>query len=395
MFENLPAWFTLYLPEIAFALIVVIGAFLVELLIGHIYKNYRQKHGTSQGTQLTESALKIFVFVVAIFLLLASIPGLSANAVRLVLGAVGVILALSSTTLIANAVSGVVVKMMSQYNVGDMVKIAGNFGKVSEIGALQTELQMPKRGLVKLPNSLVLKEAIFNYTAQKYIIHVPITLGYNIPHKKVEKLLIQAAKDTGLKNPFVFVLELGNNWVKYEANGLLEDTDKMVIVESNLRKNILDRFNSAGVEILSPDYINLKKFPLSQKTIPPKTKRISKEEFIKEDKNAESVMFAKAKEEEETAKRTEMDKVKILEAMKEKMSERNRIAVWVKSKGLRITAWTKPEDIIEKLATSKKITLAEMKEFFGKTEDDLKKEKEVKKKKSSKKKKASKFAIKI
>ena len=117
--------------------------------------------------------------------------------------------------------------------------------------------------------------------------------------------------------------------------------------------------------------------------------------FIKEDKNAESVMFAKAKEEEETAKRSEMDKVKILEAMKEKMSERNRIAVWVKSKGIRVTAWTKPEDIIEKLATSKKITLAEMKEFFGKTEDDLKKEKEVKKKKSSKKKKASKFAIKI
>jgi small-conductance mechanosensitive channel len=395
MFENLPAWVLIYLPDIVFALIVIIGAAFIEFGISKIYRSYRKSHSTKQGAQVTETALRVFVFIVAAVLLLASIPGLSSNAIRLVFGAIGIILALSSTTLIANAVSGVVVKMMSQYNVGDMVKIAGNFGKVSEIGSLQTELQMPKRGLVKLPNSLVLKEAIFNYTAQKYIVHVPITLGYNVSRNQVEKLLIAAAKDTGLKNPFVFVLELGNNWVKYEANGLLEDTDKMVIVESNLRKNILDRFNSAGVEILSPDYINLKKFALSKKILPPKSHKASKEEVIQDAKKAESVMFAKAKEEEESAKRHEMLKVKILEAMKEKMSERNRIATWVKSKGIRVTAWTKPEDIIEKLATSKKITLAEMKEFFGKTEDDLKKEKEVKKKKSSKKKKASKFAIKI
>jgi len=308
---QLSSWVLNYMPDIAFAIIVIIGAGLIEFFIGRIYKTYRKQHGTKQGAQMTETALRVFVFIVAVVLLLASIPGLSSNAIRLVFGAIGIILALSSTTIIANAVSGVVIKIMGQYSVGDMVKIGGNLGKVSEIGTLQTELQMPKRGLVKLPNSLVLKEAIFNYTAQKYIVHVPVTLGYDIDRRTVEKLLVKAVKDTGLKNPFVFVLELGSNWVKYEANGLLEDTSKLVIIESNLRKNILDKFNSAGVEILSPDYLRLKKIPPKKKVLPAKMrgKMPEKREVDRESKEAEDVMFKKAKEEEEHAKRNEMDRI--------------------------------------------------------------------------------------
>jgi len=384
---QLSSWVLNYMPDIAFAIIVIIGAGLIEFFIGRIYKTYRKQHGTKQGAQMTETALRVFVFIVAVVLLLASIPGLSSNAIRLVFGAIGIILALSSTTIIANAVSGVVIKIMGQYSVGDMVKIGGNLGKVSEIGTLQTELQMPKRGLVKLPNSLVLKEAIFNYTAQKYIVHVPVTLGYDIDRRTVEKLLVKAVKDTGLKNPFVFVLELGSNWVKYEANGLLEDTSKLVIIESNLRKNILDKFNSAGVEILSPDYLRLKKIPPKKKVLPAKMrgKMPEKREVDRESKEAEDVMFKKAKEEEEHAKRNEMDRIKLLESMKAKMGERNRIADWTKSKGIRVSTWTKPEKIIEMLATSPKITVADLKEFLEKSDDDIEKEKqEANKNKKSK-----------
>jgi len=384
---SLPVWIMTYLPDIAFAIIVIIGAGLIEFFIGRIYKTYRKRHGTKQGAQMTETALRVFVFIVAVVLLLASIPGLSSNAIRLVFGAIGIILALSSTTLIANGVSGVVIKIMGQYSVGDMVKIGGNLGKVSEIGTLQTELQMPKRGLVKLPNSLVLKEAIFNYTAQKYIVHVPVTLGYDVDRRTVEKLLVKAVKDTGLKNPFVFVLELGSNWVKYEANGLLEDTSKLVIVESNLRKSILDKFNSAGVEILSPDYLRLKKVPPKKKVIPAKVKgkMPEKREIDRESKKAEAVMFKKAKEEEEHAKRQEMERIKLLDSMNAKMSERNRIANWAKSKGIRVSPWVKPESIVERLATSAKITVADMKEFLEKSDEDIEKEKqETEKKKKSK-----------
>jgi len=344
MFENLGSWFFAYLPDIVFAIIVVVGAGLIEFLISWIYKGYRKKYGTKQGAQVTETTLRIFVFFVAVILLLSSIPGLSSNAVRLVFGAIGIILALSSTTIIANGVSGVVIKIMGQYRVGDMVKIAGNLGKVSEIGTLQTELQMPKRGLVKLPNSLVLKEAIFNYTSRKYIVNVAITLGYDIDRKLVEKLLIAAVKDTKLKNPFVFILELGNNWVKYEANGLLEDTTKLVIVESNLRKNILDRFNSAGIEILSPDYINLKK----KKVLPPKRRKMKSEvnEVAQESRQAEAVMFEKAKMEEEKVKRDEMTKLNIFEGMKAtiiqskgmwyKIQREDRRLGWIEKKDVEI-----------------------------------------------------------
>ncbi|MDP7282322.1 MAG: mechanosensitive ion channel [Candidatus Undinarchaeales archaeon] len=389
MFENMPVWFVTYLPNIAFALIVMVGTIFIEFIIGWIYRNYKQKYGAKQGAQLTETALRIVVLFIGILILLSTIPGLSSNAVRLVFGAIGIILALSSTTIIANSVSGVIIKMMGQYRVGDMVKISGILGKVSEIGTLQTELQNPKRGIVKLPNSLVLKDVIFNYSTRKYIVNVPVTIGYDIDRRKVEKLLMQATKDTGLKNPFVFILELGNNWVKYEANGLLEDTSKMVIIESNLRKNILDRFNSAGIEILSPDFVSLEQVPKGKKMLPPEKARKLKQDIGEEKaeaKKTEDVMFEKAKQEEEQAKRDELTKQNILEAMNAHMKERNRIADWVKSQGVKVGAWTKSEKVIEQIATSNKISVTSLKEFLGKSEEDLKKDKETKDKKKSKKK---------
>jgi|TARA_Y100000034_G_scaffold136696_1_gene214999 small-conductance mechanosensitive channel len=381
-------WLLTYMPNLIFAAVIILGTVIIEFLIGRIYKSYRKKYGTKQGVQLTETALRVLVLFVGILLLLSSIPGLSSNAVRLVFAAIGVILALSSTTIIANGVSGIVIKMMGQYRVGDMVKIAGNIGKVSEIGALQTELQNPKRGIVKLPNSLVLKDVIFNYSTRKYIVNVPVTIGYDVDRRKVEMLLVSAVKDTGLKNPFVFVLELGNNWVKYEANGLLEDTTKLVIVESNLRKNILDRFNLAGIEILSPEYVTLEKISATKKILPPKTKKrsakLDKQEVAQEAKKAEDVMFEKAKVEEEQAKRDELTKQKILEAMKEHIEERNRVADWMKTQGSKVSVWKKPEAMIEQIATSSKITVAELKNFFGKSEAEMEKEKVAKEKKKKK-----------
>jgi hypothetical protein len=55
--------------------------------------------------------------------------------------------------------------------------------------------------------------------------------------------------------PFVLQTSLDDNYVSYEINAYSKEAKKMALIYSDIHKNILDVFNTAGVEILSPQYI--------------------------------------------------------------------------------------------------------------------------------------------
>jgi len=80
-----------------------------------------------------------------------------------------------------------------------------------------------------------------------------------VPWNQVEKLLIEAAsKSMHIEPepvPFVLQTSLDDNYVSYEINAYSKEAKKMALIYSDIHKNILDVFNAAGVEILSPQYI--------------------------------------------------------------------------------------------------------------------------------------------
>jgi len=83
-------------------------------------------------------------------------------------------------------------------------------------------------------------------------------------------LLIAAALGTCrlLKEPKPFVLEttLDDFYVSYEINAYTDEPRSMPLIYSELHQNIQDRFNEAGVEIMSPHYSQLRDG--NQTTIP-------------------------------------------------------------------------------------------------------------------------------
>ena len=89
-----------------------------------------------------------------------------------------------------------------------------------------------------------------------------MTIGYDIPWRKVHELLIDAAKNTTytLEEPEPFVLQtnLGDFYISYQINVY---TDKPILqakIYSELHQNIQDKFNEAGIEIMSPHYSNIR-----------------------------------------------------------------------------------------------------------------------------------------
>jgi len=103
---------------------------------------------------------------------------------------------------------------------------------------------------------------ILNYTKSvkgSYItIYSTVTIGYDVPWKKVHELLISAAMNsTGiLKEPIPFVLQtsLDDFYVSYQINAFTNEDKILPKIYSDLHQNIQDEFKNSNIEIMSPHY---------------------------------------------------------------------------------------------------------------------------------------------
>jgi len=88
--------------------------------------------------------------------------------------------------------------------------------------------------------------------------HSEVNIGYGVPWRQVEALLLEAANRTPnlLKEPppYVIQLKLGEFAVTYQIDGFTDRADMMQWIYTDLHRNILDQFNEHGVQIMTPAY---------------------------------------------------------------------------------------------------------------------------------------------
>jgi small-conductance mechanosensitive channel len=109
---------------------------------------------------------------------------------------------------------------------------------------------------------MVLASHIINYSAAAaeggVILHTTVTIGYDTPWRQVQELLLSAAEKTDglLSTPTPFVLQTALNdfYVSYQLNAYTDKPAIMARTYSELHQQIQDKFNQAGVEIMSPHY---------------------------------------------------------------------------------------------------------------------------------------------
>jgi small-conductance mechanosensitive channel len=211
----------------------------------------------------TQKIISLLIWAFALVLIYPHLPGSASPAFRGVSIFIGAIVSFGSTSAIANIIAGVVITYMRPYQIGDRVKIQDTTGDVIEKTLLVTRIRTIKNEDVTIPNANIINNHLINYSANVdkngLLLHTSITIGYDVPWNKVEKLLIEAAsKSIHIEKeptPFVLQTSLDDNYVSYEINAYSKEAKKMALIYSDIHKNILDVFNTAGVEILSPQYI--------------------------------------------------------------------------------------------------------------------------------------------
>ncbi len=232
-------------------------------------------------------------------------------------GLIGILLsgmfAFSSTTAISNLVAGVLLRITKPFRVGDFIRIGDHFGRVSDRGLFDTEMQTETRELIALPNAYCISHPVTTVRSSGTIISASLSLGYDLDHRQIESLLVEAAQACGLLEPFVHILELGNFSVTYRVSGLLEEPKRLISARSNLYACVLDTLHSHSIEIVSPSFMNQRRVEESAKIIP-STKAVAAVENV--ESSAEDVVFDKAEQAEqlESEKRDVMQQIEQMES---------------------------------------------------------------------------------
>jgi hypothetical protein len=192
--------------------------------------------------------------------------------------------------------------------------------------------------LITVPNSFLISNPVQVTRSSGTIISGDVSLGYDVPREKVEELLKKAAENAGLREPFVYVIQLGDFSILYRVYGLLEDVKYVLSAQSTLKKMMLDALHHGGVEIVSPNFMNQRAIPEEKVFTPPHTRlsRVNSEEDYGPE--TEALSFDKAEQaesiekirEKRDAMDAEMEKarrdIKEAETAEEKQELKTRIA---------------------------------------------------------------------
>jgi small-conductance mechanosensitive channel len=276
--ERMGQAFVAELPSLLFLLVLV---FVVRIIL-RMLKLYFSAIGSGaihvtgfarEWAVPTYRLVRVAVIGFALVVAYPYIPGSESEAFKGLSIFAGVLISIGSSSFIANYVGGYTLIYRRLFSVGDRVQVGDVVGEVLEMRVQVTRLRTFKNEEVILPNSMILNSVVTNFSTlaagRGLIIHTTVGIGYEVPWRQVEGMLLTAAERTRgvLKDPAPFVLQkaLGDFAVTYEINAYLPTADDLAGRYDELHANVLDVFNEYGVQIMTPAYEG---DPAVPKTVP-------------------------------------------------------------------------------------------------------------------------------
>ena len=264
--------FVAYLPELAMlGVIAFVTYYIIEFARQVIIELGRHDVYPWFYPEWVQPTIRLAtLLIVAIALVIAGpyLPGFGSPAFQGISLFLGALLTLGSSSAVANALSGIILIYTRAFQLGDFIRIDDIVGEVQDKSLFVTRVLTPKQETVTIPNASVLNSNVTNYSAicreahGYLLLHTTITLGYDLPWRKVHEVLIQAALATPDISPepapFVLQTALNDFNVSYEINAYTVSPQKMPVIYSHLHQNIQDYCNAADIEILSPTFSALR-----------------------------------------------------------------------------------------------------------------------------------------
>ncbi|MBJ9238503.1 MULTISPECIES: mechanosensitive ion channel family protein [Citrobacter] len=256
------------LPGLMIVLIIfLITAFILKLLkmvLNQVEAGRLQLPGIHPETVgATRKLISVAVWLFALSAAYPFLPGANSLAFKGISVFFGLMLTLGSAGVMNHAMSGLVLIYSRALRKGDVIRVADNEGKVSEIGMLATKIITRENYVVTVPNAVMVSGKITNLSAQhpdgSINLTIGVTIGYDTPWRQVHAMLELAAKRAkGIdlaEPPLVRQLGLMDWYIAYELQVRLLPNQSLAAVRNELHSHIQDVFNEFNVQIMSPNFV--------------------------------------------------------------------------------------------------------------------------------------------
>ncbi|HTJ77534.1 MAG TPA: mechanosensitive ion channel domain-containing protein [Rariglobus sp.] len=243
----------------------LVRAFFRSVATGHIQIPGME----AEAARATQRIIVVVVWLFAVVMIYPYIPGSSSAAFKGMSVFIGLLVSLGSSSVIGQFTSGLVLMYSRALKPGEYVRIGDYEGVVETLGFLSTKIRSNKNEELHVPNAVILGTTVKNFSRFAgdggVLVYTSVTIGYDTPWRQVHAMLAEAAGGTeGLSaepKPFVQQTALSDFYVEYQINARLIEPSQRNRVLAALHANIQDVFNSYGVQIMSPHYIEDKDQP--------------------------------------------------------------------------------------------------------------------------------------
>jgi small-conductance mechanosensitive channel len=259
MLQALPGLFTV----LVILLLTRVVTRIVQLLFDAIEAERISLPWMYQETaQPTRKLLTAGLWLFAIAMAYPYLPGSNSEAFKGMSVFVGLVISLGSSGIINQVMSGFTLTYSRALRTGDFVAVGDVQGVVSQVGTLSTKIKTIKGEDVTIPNAVVVSQIVTNYSryndAGGVFVPTEVTIGYDVPWRQVEALLLlAAARSAGVRRdpaPLVREAALEDAYIRYTLLFCLENPAARGATLTIVHANILDAFNEYGVQITSPNY---------------------------------------------------------------------------------------------------------------------------------------------
>lgn len=233
--------------------------------VGLLFNPWRHDRVSERVPAIVQDVIVIALFAVAATLLLDE-KFLTTSAV----GAVVVGFALQDT--LGNLFAGLAIQVEKPFRVGHWVRVGEFEGRVQEVTWRATKLLTKQGQFVIVPNSVMSKDSILNYSEPTIPTRIEVEVGasYDAPPNVVKQALHEALDNAPLvlrePPPDVIVLGFGSSSVDYRLRFWIDDFGRDNTARDQVRTNIWYTFRRHAIEIPYPiqvEYSREEKSPRS------------------------------------------------------------------------------------------------------------------------------------
>jgi small-conductance mechanosensitive channel len=203
--------------------------------------------------KVVSNGLRALLMFIGVLMALSAV-GIDLTALSVLGGAIGVGIGFGLQKLAANYVSGFVILAERSVRIGDLVKVDGFEGRITDIKARYTVIRSPLGRESIVPNEMMITARIENMTladtrmAQSIVVQV-------VPDSDVDRvtaLLLQACKDRPRvladPAPSVVLTAVGADGLEFTLGYWIEDPENGLLnLKSEIHRAILDAFRAHAV----------------------------------------------------------------------------------------------------------------------------------------------------